>query len=103
MKDQLVYNKRKGADNIPDGAVLIDRTTKWGNPFIMHSEQDRETVVEQYREWLMKSPEAKHLRAAIRHGELNDKKLVCWCHPKSCHGDVLQEMVQLHGLEEDML
>jgi len=103
MKDQQLFNKHKGVDVIPDDAILIDRTTKWGNPFAMHGEKDRETVVEQYREWLMKSPEAKHLRTAIRRGELNDKKLVCWCHPKACHGDVLLEMVELHGREEDIL
>ena len=28
-------------------------------------------------------------------GRLRGKKLVCWCHPHACHGDVLREAVEL--------
>lgn len=73
--------------------VLIDRTTKWGNPFHMnrsgcYTSQDelreRERVIKAYEAWLRNQPE---LMVAVR--ELRGKVLGCWCAPKPCHGDVL--------------
>lgn len=72
--------------NDPD-VVRIDRETKWGNPFVMEREADRQTVIVQYREWIQTQPD---LLAALP--ELKGKRLACWCAPKSCHGDVLAEL-----------
>jgi hypothetical protein len=64
--------------------VYIGRPSKWGNPFVIGKDGDRETVVRKYREWLMKKPELlKELP------ELKGKTLGCWCHPQACHGDIL--------------
>lgn len=68
--------------------VLIDRTTKWGNPFIIGKDGTREEVIEKYRKWIMTQP---HLLSSLH--ELKGKVLGCWCHPKSCHGEVLIELV----------
>lgn len=68
--------------------VRIDRKTKWGNPFVMQSEQDRTKVIEQYRQWLweqINSGKIEMEELASLHG----KRLGCHCSPKPCHGDVL--------------
>ena len=77
-----VYNKRK--DVIPEGAVYVGRPTKWGNPFTMTSEEDRDTVVDQYHMWI----KMNHIDCS----ELRGKDLVCWCAPLRCHADVLLEI-----------
>lgn len=74
---------------MPEGAVYVGRSSKWGNPFIMQSESDREDVVYLYRERLV---------AQVRFGEvdlsaLRGKDLVCWCPlDQPCHADILLEI-----------
>ena len=67
--------------------VCIDRSTKWGNTFIIGKDGTRAEVIEKYREWIKNQP---HLMSALP--ELRGKKLSCWCSPLPCHGDVLAEM-----------
>lgn len=63
--------------------VLIDRTTKWGNPFIIGKDGTREEVIKKHMLWLLNQPE---LLADLH--ELKGKRLGCWCKPKNwCHGD----------------
>lgn len=64
--------------------VPIDRTTKWGNPFIIGVHGTREEVIEMYEQWLFFNP----LLTNSLH-ELRGRDLVCWCKPAPCHGDVL--------------
>lgn len=69
--------------------VLIDRRTKWGNPFQIGIDGTREEVIEKYREWILSQPELlKELP------KLKGKRLGCWCAPMPCHGDVLVELVE---------
>jgi len=75
--------------------VYIGRTarggykqSKWHNPYLLHTEGDRATVLAQYRQYLLGQPE---LLAALP--ELMGKVLGCWCLPKPCHGGVLIEML----------
>ncbi len=72
--------------------ILIDRTSKWGNPFYMDAEGDREEVVMQYAKWIVNQP---HLIEALP--ELKGKILGCWCSPKLCHGHVLKYLVDGTG------
>lgn len=81
-----VLNKR--IDDIHGFAVYVGRPTKWGNPFKIGVDGDREQVVAKYRRWLKQQPEL--VRAARR--ELAGKDLVCWCAPEACHADVLLEI-----------
>ena len=67
--------------------IRIDRQTKWGNPFVIPRDGDRDTVIRKYREWVVTQP---HLVAALP--ELRGKVLGCWCAPLPCHGDVLVEL-----------
>ncbi len=69
--------------------IYIGRPSKWGNPFVIGKDGDREQVIEKYREWIKQQPE---LLESLP--ELKGKVLGCWCPPKKCHGDVLVELIK---------
>lgn len=81
-----VLNKYK--DGLPKNSVYIGRPSKWGNPFVIGKDGTREEVIAKYREWLLSQPEK--VEAVKR--ELAGKDLVCFCSPKTCHGDILIEL-----------
>lgn len=59
---------------------------KWGNPFVIGVDGDRNTVIKKYEEFLKSNP--KMIEDAKR--ELKGKILGCWCgNALPCHGDVL--------------
>jgi len=69
----------------PEGAVVVARPTRWGNPFLV-AEHGRAEAVQLYREWLAGRA---GLLAAAR-SELAGRDLACWCRPdEECHADVL--------------
>lgn len=91
MKEARVVNVRNAAYD-----VLIDRTTKWGNPFTHLNDRKtraeylvktRAEAIMRYEEWIKTQPE---LMAALP--ELRGKTLGCWCKPLACHGDVLSRL-----------
>jgi predicted transcriptional regulator len=63
----------------------VDRKSKWGNPFVMPGDGDRERVVEAYATHYL--PNKPSLLACI--DDLRGKVLGCWCAPALCHGHVL--------------
>lgn len=67
--------------------VYIGRPSKWGNPFVVGVDGDRDEVIAKHADWIYTQPK---LLAAIK-TELKGKRLGCWCRPKkkSCHGDIL--------------
>ena len=81
-----VWNRRD--PKTPPDAVYVGRPTKWGNPFAMHTEAERDWVCDQYERYVQERPT---LIAQARK-ELKGKDLVCWCAPKRCHADVLLEI-----------
>ena len=76
--------------------VWVDRRSVLGNPFPMRSEDQRETVIQQYRVWLWQRLQTKTvpvlremhriLRLEKQYGTV---RLMCHCKPKACHADVL--------------
>ena len=78
-----------------DRHVYIGRGSPWGNPF-SHLEQSaaewkvatREEAIEKYRAYLLSRPDLLE-----RLKELKGKRLGCWCKPKSCHGEILLELL----------
>jgi len=68
--------------------VFVGRPSKWGNPFVVGINRNREAAVAEYAMYLRQSPslteEAKR--------ELKGKDLVCFCHPLACHADILLEV-----------
>ncbi len=79
-----VVNKRKAPYD-----VYIGRGSKWGNPFVIGPDGNREEVIRRYRVWIKNQPE---LLKDIH--ELKCKVLGCFCKPQACHGDVLIELVE---------
>lgn len=69
--------------------VYIGRPSKWGNPFVMGRDGNREEVVKKYHDWILTQPDLlKDLH------ELKGKVLACWCAPLACHGDVLEKLAK---------
>jgi hypothetical protein len=77
-----VLNKYK--DNCA-GGVYIGRPSKWGNPYTIGVDGNRDEVIEKYQIYLDNHPE---LILAAK-SELAGRDLVCFCAPKRCHGDIL--------------
>lgn len=87
----VVVNVRNVDRNAP-GVEYIGRGSKWGNPFRLRKEADRNRVIREYAHYILKQPA---LLRAIEQGELDGKRLACYCRPKRCHGDVLVCLWQL--------
>lgn len=89
-----VVNKYKVNMSDPD-IVYIGRGSVWGNDSEMkdRSDSERERVIQNYR---------KQLRDQLKGGtitkemllDLDGKRLVCYCAPKACHGDVLVKAIE---------
>ena len=89
MEKLVVHCKREKFD------VYIGRPGPWGNPFshlngtlAKFKVATRDEAVAKYEEWLLSQPEL--VEKAKK--ELKGKILGCWCHPQSCHGDVLAKI-----------
>lgn len=73
--------------------VYIGRPSKWGNPFTIGRDGDRDEVIAKYWEYILQQPQ---LLADLP--ELSGKVLGCWCRPHTCHGDVLIQLLKERGL-----
>jgi len=69
--------------------VYIGRGSKWGNPFRIGPDGNREEVIAKYETYIRNKPE---LLAQIT--ELIGKTLGCFCAPLPCHGDVLARLAE---------
>jgi len=63
--------------------------SKWGNPYTIGRDGDRDEVCDKYERWFFTQPP---LIASLP--ELVGKTLGCFCKPKRCHGDFLVEQVK---------
>lgn len=85
-----VVNKRNGPHV---NATYIGRPSIWGNPFVVGRDGTRAEVINKYRTWIQSNaPEARYIRENIH--QLKGKRLVCYCSPLACHGDVLAELAE---------
>ncbi len=99
----VVHLKREPFD------VCIDRTTAWGNPFVIGRDGDRDEVIAKYMNWVITGVDqsARWIRANIH--KLHDQTLGCWCAPPGgvtaedlpwvCHGQFLLSMAEEHMSE----
>lgn len=93
MEAHVIFNKHT-ARNIPVTAVLIDRTTRWGNKYRIGmlykgKRLNRTDVLKLFREYLDEHPELV-AQAKIY---LKGHDLICWCKPEACHGDIWLEYI----------
>ncbi|WP_260009359.1 DUF4326 domain-containing protein [Sulfitobacter sp. W074] len=107
MPKRIQLKRTKGWRK-PEGAKVVARPTKWGNPFDFRAAADagygdgRGAAVDAFSGWMRgedrgvpqgqtrESMAAK--RTVIRRSlhDLAGKDLACWCHPdQPCHADVL--------------
>lgn len=95
---------RKKGWRMPANAVKVDRSTKWGNPFVVGRDGNAAQCVHLYRMLmagnicLTRSPRGEDQIAAFNYAReniasLKGKNLACWCAASHwCHADVLLEM-----------
>ena len=94
-----VLNMKAGIGGL-ENVVYIGRAMKGragsplGNPFMIGRDGDRDNVIELYRKWLHARIRANDIEvcAELKRIQAMDRttlKLVCWCKPLACHGDVL--------------
>ena len=76
---------------VVNNTVLIDRRTRWGNPWRVGRDGSREEVIARYRADLWRRIRAGEVTLEEL-AELDGCWLACWCandgHP--CHGEVLE-------------
>ena len=85
--------------NTHDCDIVIDRTSKWGNPFRLgdptqldpetNRPYQRQGSIKAFRKWVKTQPE---FLESLK--ELVGKRLGCHCKPKDCHGDVILELIE---------
>lgn len=85
---------------MPANTVKIDRTTHWGNPFVIGQDGTREECIALYRRFVAshaptKRPDVRASRQFVMEHvhELKGRNLACWCSLDGpCHGDALLEL-----------
>jgi hypothetical protein len=88
---RIQLSRRKGFKK-PEGALVVARPTKWGNPFKASNHGSgshaRDIAATLYDCWIQQ-PEQKQL-FALAQRELRGRDLACWCPlNQPCHADVL--------------
>lgn len=53
MPKRIVRSRQKGWRK-PEDAVIVDRTSRWGNDFVIGKDGTREECLEKYREHFIK-------------------------------------------------
>jgi len=85
--------------------IYIGRGSIYGNPFTHIKDREtkaefvvatRSEAIESYREWIKSQPNILQKLETLR-----GKRLGCFCAPKTCHGDILVELLngkQYHSI-----
>lgn len=114
-----VVNLNRCHDWGKPGDVLCDRTTKWGNPFILYHEAKRDAVCDFYEKYFREITKPNNRNAVrdilykggltnhqVNHrieitggfldiNEISDaKRLGCHCAPLRCHCDYLKKLIE---------
>jgi len=101
MKTKVVHHRKEKYD------VMIDRTSKWGNPYKRDhilTKEEAEYLGSPHREGsgVIRSEVIKLFERYLRENKelmddiesLRGKTLGCWCKPqKSCHGDMIVKVL----------
>ena len=100
-----VQLSRAAGWRMPNNTLKVDRTTKWGNPFIVGKHGTTAECVELFSMMVsgyvciskgadLARAQSEFLKAWAEHREeLRGKNLACWCRAGSaCHADVLIEL-----------
>ena len=74
--------------------VYIGRGSPFGNPYAIGPNRTREQAIEQYRELFDARILDPKFRVKIM--SLQGKRLVCYCKPAACHGDIIKAWLDEH-------
>lgn len=87
---------------MPSNTVKVDRSTRWGNPFVIGEHGTQEECVALFRRLIdgdlpkaEQTPELLAYRRMVqdRVHELRGSNLACWCKEgTACHADTLLEL-----------
>lgn len=105
MSPRRIQLSRKRGWRMPKGAVKVDRSTVFGNPFAVGGEnllgwgpvRDPEHAVWLHQQWLVTPSRsiavelARHDEVLRRLPDLTGRDLACWCAPDTrwCHAETL--------------
>ena len=88
---------------MPANTVKVDRTSKWGNPYVIGVDGDHDECIRRFERLAAGGhPRAKAGAAAVRETrrlltdeieQLRGWNLACWCGlDETCHADVLLKL-----------
>lgn len=77
-------------DGTPEGSIYIGRGSTFGNLKVIGQDGTRDEVISWYRGWLRNKLLTRDPKIEKEFRALNqDSRLLCFCHPKPCHGQVI--------------
>jgi hypothetical protein len=83
-----IQRSRKKGWRKPPNTVIVDRSSKWGNPYEVGIDGTREECIEKYKEYFYRELYEKAVK------ELRGKNVACWCKlTEPCHADFILEAV----------
>lgn len=92
MPVRIQLSRAKGW-RMPPNTVKVDRSTPWGNPFVVGSRCTPDQAVAAFRRHVEDHPIEFDARALA---SLRGKSLACWCAlGEPCHADVLLELANV--------
>lgn len=106
MTERVRLSRAKGW-RMPENAVKVDRSTKWGNPYVVGEHGTAADCVYAYRAMLsgylrvvpappIETQQAYRAMLGRDYRELAGKRLACWCREgQPCHADALAEAVEI--------
>lgn len=94
MQDpENVYIGRKGIVFI-DGERFPKKDSLWANPYRIGKDGDRKEIVNKYILYICEKIKKGEITKENLYS-LKNKKLGCWCRPEKCHGDILENLVDI--------
>ena len=112
MPKRIQLRRAKGW-RMPENAVKVDRSTKWGNLFTVVSVGTREKCLEVFSDLIKRGPclgyladawpsvkmqEERRAHILANLDQLRGKDLACWCPlDQPCHADVLLQLANALG------
>jgi len=101
MSKRIQRSRKKGWRK-PEGSVIVDRTSRWGNPYTKADAQEagycgsNAFLVENFDDWINGNRDYKTDQRDIilnNISELRGKNLVCFCPlDQPCHADTLMRL-----------
>lgn len=105
MITQRIQLSRKRGWRMPENTVKVDRTTLYGNPYVVSSDRTddfdcstKEEAIQKFTDLMrhFKKEDREAYKAWI--APLRGKNLACWCKlGEPCHADVLLEIANEEG------